>query len=120
MKNFLSAFLMVITIFSVTPAQAKTDFNPDGDLKNKFVELTTGRVPAGVVVNIQTYLSIRKEPSIYASEVARIPNGTRIGISEGSSKNGFYYIYCWLNNNFLYGYAHSDYIRYTGGYFELP
>lgn len=118
MKSILTAFLMVITIFSATPAQAQTDFNLNGDLKNKFVELTVGSLPKGVVVNVNSYLTIRKEPSIYSSEVARITNGTSVGIANGGeTKNGFYYIYCIGKG---WGYAHSNYIRPTSGYYNIP
>ena len=120
MKKIFTVLVVVMTIFAVTPAQAKTDLNLNSGIENKFVELTTGRVPAGVVVGIRTYLSIRSEPSVYGRELARISNGTRVGIHEGYGRNGFYYVSCWWGNNFITGYAHSSYISYSGGYFDLP
>ena len=116
MKNVFSALLLLFVITFTAPVQAQSSFNFDDNLQM----LTTGRVPEGVVVNIRTYLSIRSEPSVFSAEKARISNGTRLGIDGNSTINGFYKVFCWWGNSFVWGYAHSDYIAFTGGYFNLP
>lgn len=114
MKKIFAAFLLVVAIAFVSPVQAQSNFNFD----ENFQILTTGRAPEGIVVNITTYLSVREGPSVYSRELDRIPNGTRVAVTDSS--NGFYYIFYWGNSNNYWGYAHSSYIRMTGGYFDLP
>lgn len=119
MRKFFSILIFAMAFITLSSVQAQENFNLNKNFDGNFVNFTTGRVPAGVVVNIRTYLSIRAEPSIYSRELARIPNGTRLGILDGYTYNGFYRVACWWNN-FITGYAHSSYVAYSGGYFDLP
>ena len=120
MKKFFPILIFAMTIFTLSSVQAQTNFNLNKNFDENFVNFTTGRVPEGAVVNIQTYLSIRAEPSIYSRELARVPNRTRLGILENYTYDGFYHVACWWSSSFITGYAHSSFVTYTGGYFDLP
>ena len=121
MQKIFAALFLAVAILAVSPVQAHFDLNKNS--AGQFVNLTTGSYPAGEVVNIQTYLSIRESPTVHSRELLRVPNGTRLGICSSRTVNGFYEVVCWANPNtwrLVSGWAHSSYVVYSGGYFELP
>jgi len=123
LKKFFATMLLAVTLILVSgqdsQAGTKTNFVAPNTLNNTFVNLTAGRGGEGyegVVVNIRTYLSIREQPSKYAREIARIPNGTILRIHSASTQNGFYSIDCYAG----FGYVHSAYVSFTGRRVDLP
>lgn len=83
-----------------------------------FVQLTTGRVRAGWVVDGIDFLALRTGPSVNYTEIARMPPGAYIEVTFGGADN--YTNFLSVTYRGMHGYAHQRYIRLGRVLYDLP
>ena len=114
MKKILSVMMLAAMII-FAGGQNKTSAQ-----ELEFVPLTTGEIYSAQVVYGIDFLALRTGPSVYYSEIARIPPGAYIevvtrssGIHEGTNFLPVCYRGTW-------GYAHQRYISLKGHLRSMP
>jgi len=112
LKKILVALMIVGGIFSANFASASVE--KIESVEGIFQPLTTGTDWYATVINCNEWISLRREPSVYAERLYKIPLGAtvivyqgQLGEYSGSPRNGFYY----TKYNGVYGWCLQEYIR---------
>ena len=101
---------------SEVPGLASEGYEPGsmaGEIDVDFLDDYTYAYDTYYVVNCRESITLRTEPSVYASEICQMPLGSAVSYL-GSAENGFYHV----KYNGMTGYALASYLStaYTSGY----